>query len=708
VKGLMSFESDSGISQNDGPILQHHVELLQALLLAAEPNEELRPLNPRDMAEVFEALDSVAHSFFLRRFGEVAERKDSLERWLLIEDIRGQTQTVRNWGYEDQVRRIVSAAFQPLDGRMKQRLGVTVAGLFEMFLGVERQVEERVNAHLDRVRPVLTANSIRTAVEALWAGFEVVGELEQTVALLEADGGSIGQARIWLVAYSDLLLSEVFIFSTKDFADSYPGGVDHARLAGVLDGWSLQWGSLKAANVEHFFLGNPVWTKPIVRLDDDQYFLPVVALPHSFSWPLFEELLSDTERDDYFNSRAEFLEAEIRRLVEIYFEGGEVWRGSIWEEDGDDGVVEYENDILIRFDSTFIVIEAKGGRVFPAARRGAEGSLQSDVDELLTESSLQAQRFADHLLRQEAPIALKTRRGVVNEIDSTGALRALPLSVTLDTLAALSASTRLLEDGGFVPDGVRLNMSMSVADLETVLDLLRSPLERIFYFRRRADLERRAEFVGDETDLLALYTDTGFDLGKFEADGDRILMAGLSKDIDRYFMSRLRGVVETKPEREMTPFFRDLISILEARGFPYWSDAAMILLAAPLGRQRKIASKYRRTRDRVRSGALEPQFLVATYGPPQEIRGLVLFLFKDLSREEARTRMDGAMEQALEAGAEEALVLALDVSDPTSIGYRMMALGPLDRFARAGAPGKVPAQLADKVGGPLLPANNPN
>jgi hypothetical protein len=54
------------------PILQHHVELLQAILLMQQPSPNGRPSNPGDLSVIEDLVRRASESFFLRRMGSLA------------------------------------------------------------------------------------------------------------------------------------------------------------------------------------------------------------------------------------------------------------------------------------------------------------------------------------------------------------------------------------------------------------------------------------------------------------------------------------------------------------------------------------------------------------------------------------------------------------------------------------------------------------
>lgn len=679
---LTSVAGESREWTDPEPILQHHVELLQAILLMQEPSEEARPSNPRDVIEIDELVRQVSQSFFLRRIGQLPGSDEARKaRLMLIEDLRGQTQAVRNLGYANQIRRIVSDVFAPLDDVIEGVRGVRVGNLFEMHAGLEALAEERLNAHHVRLRPILHATSLREAVDlyarAVDGSQEYADEIHE---FLRSERAALPSAKLMLVSHADLRVMDCFIFELADIVQAYPGEVDSAALRGVIDSLSLTWGDLADHDPEHLFLGNPVWRQPVVRLATETYFWPILSLFYSFAWDLMESLVPDDAKERYSNSRSSYLEDSVEQLLRTALPTATVLRGSYWD-DPKTGK-RFENDLLVQLDTSLLVVEAKSGRVTAPARRGAEQRIESEVTELLLDPSQQAQRFAQFLLDTRGKHEFDRKGGGRNEVDTRHALSAFPLTVTLDNLTAMAASNALLEVAGFVPEGEHLNLAFTLADLETVLDLLPSSAQRLHYLRRRNHLERRLQFLGDERDILALYTDTGFNLGSMEEEPSILMIPGLSGDIDRHYIGEQTGQEAPKPTRKMSDLWLSVLKAFEERAFPGWLEVSVLLLYAAYDTQRRIDTQLRRTTKAVRGRQLSPQYIVGSLGPSYDAKGVVFYVYRDVSRDERNRQAQRGLDVGLEQDhVGDALLLGFDTELPED-PYAFLAVGPKDTLGR--------------------------
>jgi hypothetical protein len=314
----------------------------------------------------------------------------------------------------------------------------------------------------------------------------------------EESGLNLQEAKVMLMSHSELFLPEVFILTADDFLNSYPGEVNEDALLQIVESWSIPMGSLKQDNPEYFFLANPVWERPIIKLDGGSYFLPLAGLFYGFCLELAERIVeSDPSlQSKYKERRAVFLEEYTENLFRNAFPTAQVFRGNLWRdpETGKD----FENDLLVLIDSYLIIIEAKSGRISDPARRGAELRLERTINDLLIEPAKQAELFAQYLKGHPGRHSFSTRRATANDVYLSSIHHIIRLNVTLDLLANLHARWTDLRAAGFIPHDLDIGPTMSLAELQSVFDVLDAACEKIHYLVRRAEFEVNATYFADE------------------------------------------------------------------------------------------------------------------------------------------------------------------------------------------------------------------
>jgi hypothetical protein len=652
-------------------ILQHHVELLQSLTLLNDSEAYKSSFAPPPaIQEVRELLYDCSNSFPMRRYSTLAPSMslEQRQRLRVLEDIRGHTQALRNWGYPQQIERIVLELFAPLDDIVESKTGVRLRSLISMVFTVSDLLQNRINAHVKDLHPALTAPSTRKAVETylkLIPGADA--DAEALMKILSEKRATLRQTRLFLMSHSDLRLPDVYSLAFEDFIDAYPDKVDKTALSGIIESWSYAFGDLAGENPEHFFMGNPIWRRPLIKLDDDIYLMPVPGLFLSFCLELMEDLIDRVPKLNamYLSRRGKFLEEDIARLFVSTFPSAEVYRGSLWQDTG--SKKQFENDLLVLLDSYQIVVEAKSGKVSDPARRGAVSRLEGEIKKLMVEPSIQAKRFAEYLERNRGKHRLATRDGSVNEFDNSTCHETIRLSVTLDILANLQARWTDLRRAGLIAEDADLGPTMSLTDLELVFDLLGLSCEKIHYLARRTEFERNARYLADESDLLAFYIDNGFSIGDSEYDGTPLLIYGVSEILDPYYMQQWTGEKAPKPARRYTKWWKRILERMDQQLVARWTEIGYMLLNLGYEEQVLFEKEFRRVQRMVRKTGWvlgDTNAYVFLTGAEKHRNAVIGVAYKQISTEQRNNMLREATIPAFDKEPiKRALVIGVDVEN---------------------------------------------
>jgi hypothetical protein len=580
------------------PVSQHNVELLQALILQQTRNNfQFQPALPQIRLEVANLTSQVALSYYLRQFNKLDKSRpmDELLHQRLLEFIRVNTQMLRNWGYPQQIYRVVKTLFAPLDDRIEKQFGVRISSLVEMGFKVVELLETRMNNHRQLLLPIIKAGNLKTMVEAYKKSFPHVEKVETLLTLFEQKNMDFMSAKIALVSHTDLFLPAIYEFSLTDFLAVYPSPIEPDKLRRVLEIWSLSFGELALKDSEDFFMANPVWEKPLIRLEQDKYFWPIPGLFLSFCTELMENIIKDNSKllESYHKRRGTFLEEEIERLLGVAFPLAKIYRGSQWIDPGSS--IQYENDFLVMLESFALVIEAKAGRFTAPAKRGAEKRVQHTIEELLIAPSEQSFRFVEYLKNNPGVHRFDTKNGTINEVDNSTTDHYIRLNVTLEHLSAMGSRWPELMEAGFVTGDHNLGSSstMSLGDMESVFDVLTLSSEKLHYLSRRTEIEEGLEYFADELDLLAFYLDTGFNLGENALSKQTLVLRGASELLDPYFMQQWTLEKVAKPICKRSKWWQDILKYLQDRQPSKWLAMSYHLLNVAYQDQIQFERKFR-------------------------------------------------------------------------------------------------------------------
>lgn len=581
---------------------QGHVEFLQALFLRNQSKRGMEFPEPSSIQTLFDDLPKLFSAYQAKTAqgaSDAATVSDHAALRQLQDFIRAHTCVVRNWGYFGNVTRISRALLSRLDNEYEGLAGMKLTNVVDIFEALVRRHESIINNHLERVHSALSLPTKQRMVEKFLATFKFSGDIAGFRQALSDPGVTYQQAKCALMPWADRFLASTLILTNQEIAEE--SGLDVDAVAILTNRISLAFADLADEDPKSFFLDNPAWLRPLIYLEKDCYFCPVPQTLLSFVFPIAEELLVpfDGLPQKLSNARAAFLEDEVMRLFDAALPGCVRQRGFKWRE----GAQQFESDLVVRFDTTIILIEAKSGRISWPALRGAPGRLTEHIKRLIVEPSDQSGRLAQRLEEDIACLNANEGTTLGFPLPLNGVTCVIRLSVMLHDFATIQSVPAMLEDSGALKNKFPLAPCMSLADLEVMLDLLETPYLRLHYLRRRAELLMSLRTVGDELDMLGMYLDTALNLGSIpNAAGKVLINSGYSVRIDRYYSLRDESLPAKKPRPITSQWVKQLCAQLEERARPGWSEIACALLSLSPSDQTNVEKNVRRLALKVKAG----------------------------------------------------------------------------------------------------------
>ncbi|HEX8233610.1 MAG TPA: hypothetical protein VF559_09745 [Caulobacteraceae bacterium] len=572
-------------------ISQHHVELLQALALTL-PQEKwgILPPTPPVVQTAIDSLSALGTAFHQRRLSALIEADPSDQPSLYIqEQVRTHTQAVRNWGFIDDVITLSTELYAPLDDILHPLFGLDAGTLIRIFHHLLRETEARLSyrwRQLGKIRRERTARRILTRYGEY---FDLPDDMEALAASL-GRGLSAEAAMFLVLSHADLGLRKLFTHSIPNLARDL--GIGEDRLQLCFSRLALVAGELSGVEREHIFLENPVWLRPILRLNSEEIFTP---LSQAFFSHIHRIMLAASQdvsvADQLFKRRAKYLESKAAELFSQALPGALIHQGLSWSLQEANGEV----DLLVRYHDALLVVEAKSGAFTPPALRGGLDRLKRHIQDLVVDPSRQADRLLQLLTRatqgdSRAEAILEPVLGDVSDIHVV-----LRVSVSLEHLSVLPNMERELKAVGWVPPDYSLAPCINLGDLKCITHILSRPAFFIDYLKERDRLQGSLSIMGDELDLLGIYLVSGFGLYQMEEKDARLMALGMSTSVDKYFTARAEGIEISKPKPKITSFWSMILSGLEARRPKGWVSICLDLLrCASPDEQRRIEREFRR------------------------------------------------------------------------------------------------------------------
>lgn len=553
--------TDDGIRKRDHELILHqfHLEFFQALILHHhECDVGVELFVPDDVQAAIDSLGQLMKSHSLGGIDALSESASNDEKsvFLLQNYVRANTKSVRNWGSYNQVKTIARELYGSLDESVVADKGFTFDEVFDVFEGLVKCIESRCTDRFLSLQDVFSKSSKQ---EVVYAYYELIDagadKAEEFIEKSNLDLMSDESLRYALMAHYDLNYIEVFTFVSSEIQEYCQ--LEEACIEAVLNQYSMSKGDLTEHNIDYFFLDNPVWGRPLVRLDEDKYFSCIPQSFFSFVIPAIEGILDPCFKETVSDSRADFLEDKVSEIIKTRFPEANTTRSLKWTLES----TEYETDIVACIDSHLLIIEAKSGKITEPALRGAPDRLKRHIKDIIVDPSEQSKRLRDRLwelkgnpneedsLRNDLPVSLESIQKIVR------------VSVSLEDFSIIQGNVPSLQETGWLPEDFEPCPNMNLADFETMFDFLEHPVQIIHYLVRRQEMENRYRLIGSELDFLGFYSQTLFSVGMPDPEVE-YLLANTSEHISKYYDSKDAGITIDKPSLPICPTFKAVFELL--------------------------------------------------------------------------------------------------------------------------------------------------
>lgn len=432
---------------------------------------------------------------------------------------------------------------------------------------------------------------------------------------------------------------------------------------------------------------NTLYERPFLH-HGGRYYLFVPPLLRT---ALFRTFWFDLQADESYNetfkaAQGRWLEREVaERLRSVFGRGAVILNPRKADKNGDE-----LSDVLVLYDRNILIVQCKSKGLRHEARTGADSeALISDVRKAVVSAFGQCLAARKYLAASEEPV-------IRFENGEAGIERDLVTNVYLLTVTPIPLQflTTRLANKESVRDLFTENefpWALSLPDLDTLTDVLRTPVRFLHYAKQRIQVERAPfSMLGDEVDLLGLYLEGHLRIDSPQFEGyNAVMIAGLSGDVDEYVWKKYEEGQEVDPPRPpISPEFAELINDLLASKCLGATDCAVTLLEHSGNARKQLLDGIAEVKSRARQTGKMQRFTAMMAGGELGVS----FLALDSSKDPANLARQLECYAVVQKYAERSptwVALAADVTSSRNVDLCMFLAGPWQEDA-------VLEQLADK------------
>lgn len=591
------------------------VELLAAIALSVPRNDESTegPIDkPQAMSRfVSESSDRLDNLVRLAQLRDIASVDPADRMRLIALIVRGSQVWIRNSSYAEAVQGTVK---QVLDENSIVRdelvagLGFTASDALAVLDAVHDAQTRAMNQRFERM-----ADSLHAAMDSV-----VDGGLDPAVR---------NATRTELLSAWEPDEDECTVSVAEVAAAT---GLALATVGAVIDRFRVDVVTGDAGSVVSSFVAgdNPWRTRPLAVTSTGRVMMPHNALNvDAVRWNLEEFLKGTASWDVYAKHRGEVLESRVADALNQVVPGATVRNGFQYYvpataaelELGDPSryTKRVEADHLLVLDDLALVAEDKAGSFSLLARSGKASRIRADLTRIVTEAADQGGRLRDAILRDGG-----LRIEGEGWVDLSEVREVHTIAVSMDDLSNVSTATAELVRAALL-SGDNIPWTVSLHDLELIVELIARPAEFLLYLRRRRNPGVTDMFTAaDELDLFLYFYEEGLwvepdpealraafpwmpspttaERRRFRTQGPAVLTSRTDA-LDRWFYAqqgRLEAVSTGGPEVEKPQmvasplsFLLDWLQTNMPRG---WLSMSATLMGMATGAQHEAVADVRR------------------------------------------------------------------------------------------------------------------
>lgn len=495
---------------------QTEIEIAQALLLIGGEKFKSGPTSPGNFVRYWALISRHLHSFIRKHpYDNVVSPVENMVR----RRARLQTLYYRNLFSRSDCEQTMNDILRMIDPHAQKVAGYALSDLFQAMAELTDIVEKRIRLMGDNINTLMSSKSRSSILKSIDFFREKYPLADRVWGNRAARFPDTEQLRLAGFQMSEFAWPWVFTFDRQTLEDCFtPSIVD------ALYSLALTPGSLPHMDPEHIYLGNPVWKKPYLLLENGSIFAPLPQLVFSYPFLIFEGVIENLQIPDsaYEDARAKHLESAIVALLKIAMPNAKVYQGVIWD-DPDTGK-QWENDVVALLGNYVFVFEAKSGRIKDAARRGGDLSLRKNFKELFIEPGVQGWRLQNYLdkYRDKATFRLKSDNSVIDfSLDRPKVV--FRYSVCYEHFANLTSARYYLKELGLITNDTAWAPVLTLGELQMISRYLDTELSFQHYLTRRQSVDELIDFDGDEQDILSIYLTNGLYLDPETIAGEKVL-----------------------------------------------------------------------------------------------------------------------------------------------------------------------------------------
>lgn len=548
---LKRFSLDHKVNGLMSPLKQMYF-LLGLMLSTSEPENPAR-FGPDEWQRSVGLLDSIFASYARMYFPNEEDLPDLSEQWWKVREVAMPVFLHRfNTGILASVEQLagrIRRYISPFDERLRDEIGVSASDALAIAKWISTSLQTAADELVEARRAARTAN---------------LASFERAIMA----GRSLNEAAREAARAEQRSLSNELPSRLEDFLKVHLDALsEHFGPATANAFWnSFVSKRGEAASFNYLTERNLAEKRPLFQLQDSVAFCPLVNALYSAILTVAEDrLLTSEARESFLRHRDKALEREVEEVLRrLFSESGHFYAGVF-----ETPTLQYEHDLVVRWDDYVFVVEAKASPPIEPHRNPEQSftrlkrAFQSDRG--LQKAFDQGNRIRRQLRSGEAVHLYNSEREHVTTIEPTELERTHLICVTRDDFGPLAVNLSLLlekDEEDPYPWAVNILDLHNLVDAWVYFDWAANQLVR--YLDLRIGLHGKV-FASDELEVAGFFVRHGGLEPLVAAEADLIQLVPSYSDVfDGIYRAQQGGEAVVYAPTE--PFMEDMRQMLGGDG----------------------------------------------------------------------------------------------------------------------------------------------
>ena len=485
----------------DDPIGENPLIIFLLGLFLQKNNLKKNEPHPNQVSEILDSVTKYFDSFKWNMMPiDPDDRKDT-DSLVVYSRLGKLLDDVNPHCYLNQKHDLVQTIFPSIDDFFKINFGFSVNDTLDYVNKIETMIDKKLHEKAREVHEIV--GNARKQIEG--------DKKDDFLKMLDKDGCTLENFISYFSSTHFLWGSKNTLIINPEKFCKEEGIEDIGKFRKYLNTFSCEIGK-QFKDFENPLSDNILFYKPIIKINDDSFFIPKADILHYKIDTLLEYLLNDEKErktkiwQSYNDMKSKYLENKTYEFLSKIFPEKYLHQNLFYNFESK----RFETDLIIIYDEKIFIIESKSNHLPLSAKRGGIDSLEHSLKKIIKKAYDQANIVHRYILSKDI-VEFENEKG--DKILSINSKETnydfFYINVTLENLGSIGTNLKELDVLKSFSQK-KYPWSVGLYDLDIISDCLPEPAYFIHYLEQRIKAQNQNIFHSvEEIDFLGYYYKIG-------------------------------------------------------------------------------------------------------------------------------------------------------------------------------------------------------